>query len=992
MLFSTNRFFSTPKMFFLCSFVLFVVTFNAQIFAESLGVVSATTTISSHETANGFDNDAYTMDQGGVTNAADIRNTSASAGYTGASGNANVFFTSTSGEYGFAIKGINASSCTSLTMSFGVRKEGGSGTAFATLILEYSTDNGGAWTGVTYTPPSTTLAAGWYLISGINFPVEAQVSNLWIRFRKTGTIACRLDDIILSGACGSNSITTGSISTAPFSVSCSTGTTGTVAFTSTGTFSAGNTYTAQLSNSIGSFASPTNIGSISSTSNNDLIGITIPAQLNGTGFKIRIISSNPIVTGSESLPFTVNLSGGPCSGTLLYYESFHQSNMPCCDGSDGTAISTHETYHRFEEDALTYTGSGDMKLSSQSSGYTGSSAGYNVMLNNSGENLIMSGLDLTSCSSGALSVSFGVKKGNNTSDGSTLSLEYSTAGSGGPWTSVSTPSLPTGTGTSTNWYLITSTGTIPSNANALRWVTSDNTEFRLDDISIYCSSNLSCTSTTQPTTNASSISTIPYCNSVDISFTAGNGNTRMIVMSADCMISDPSDLTKYIGQREFGQGGTTGSGDFVVYIGSGNSVNVFGLQPSTNYCFKIYEFNKGTNCSQNYLISSVSQTTFTTSSCSGAYITGVMINSCAATCSEGDNEIVYGNTGSSSLLVNSTNLNLSYGFNQPFTTATDEYTQSLTGNTTTTTNLNSLANCGSTIFYDGLNQTLSANSSFMIVRSTFCPSNYDWTSFCASGPIYVIYTNDVTWGTSGNFSNNKVESHNRFFKLSTINTSGVSSHVINVMNSSVLVNGSDGDYVTFDQDGGYTTGSYNNGCAADPIILPIELTYFYGSCSDDGINIYWQTASESNNSHFTLLKTKDGKNYEEVTRINGQGTNAFSTDYFYSTNKTNETFYYRLKQTDYNGNYSYSDLIAPSCSEGSDLLIYPNPSNGNFIVSGYPKNAKLFVLNDLGQQILSKDTDSYSSHLDLSSLADGFYFLKVCSSSQSQMIKLILNK
>ena len=79
---------------------------------ETMGAPTGTTTIAAHETANGFTNTALTMTSGGATTPGDIRNTSTSTGYTGASAGGNVFLSATSGQYGFAIEGINASAYT----------------------------------------------------------------------------------------------------------------------------------------------------------------------------------------------------------------------------------------------------------------------------------------------------------------------------------------------------------------------------------------------------------------------------------------------------------------------------------------------------------------------------------------------------------------------------------------------------------------------------------------------------------------------------------------------------------------------------------------------------------------------------------------------------------------------------------------------------------------------------------------------------------------
>lgn len=164
-------------------------------FTETFGTVSATTAITAHETANGFDNDPFTMSNGGAAGTADIRSTNASSGYTGASGSAHAFFTGT-GTLGFGIAGISTTGLTGLTMQFGYRKE--SATVLPVLAFEYSLD-GTTWTGVSYTfSQAASATAGWYLTPVINLPVACEnQANLRLRWVKSGTQSVRIDDIVL---------------------------------------------------------------------------------------------------------------------------------------------------------------------------------------------------------------------------------------------------------------------------------------------------------------------------------------------------------------------------------------------------------------------------------------------------------------------------------------------------------------------------------------------------------------------------------------------------------------------------------------------------------------------------------------------------------------------------------------------------------------------------------------------------------------------------
>lgn len=84
-------------------------------------------------------------------------------------------------------------------------------------------------------------------------------------------------------------------------------------FKAVGTFNAGNVFTAQLSNSVGSFASPTTIGSLSSTTSG-IISATIPGLGQSTGYRIRVISSNPAGSDYPSQAFSLV---GSCSPQII---------------------------------------------------------------------------------------------------------------------------------------------------------------------------------------------------------------------------------------------------------------------------------------------------------------------------------------------------------------------------------------------------------------------------------------------------------------------------------------------------------------------------------------------------------------------------------------------------------------------------------------------------------------------------------------------------
>ncbi len=147
-------------------------------------------------------------------------------------------------------------------------------------------------------------------------------------FALNASAQTRLSSISVTYA-SSNTITTGAITGSPFCVTTTAGTTVSVPFTSTGTFNSGNTFTAQLSNASGVFTTP-----LSTATGTSPINLSIPANTpTGTGYKIRVISSNPSTTGTESAAFTVNLARNSIASTT-------SQSIP--EGVNGTALTVTE--------------------------------------------------------------------------------------------------------------------------------------------------------------------------------------------------------------------------------------------------------------------------------------------------------------------------------------------------------------------------------------------------------------------------------------------------------------------------------------------------------------------------------------------------------------------------------------------------------------------------------------------------------------------------
>lgn len=145
--------------------------------------------------------------------------------------------------------------------------------------------------------------------------------------------------------------------------------------------------------------------------------------------------------------------------------------------ASNTAITAYTGWSAIAP-ALTYTGSGDVRTTTPSSGYAGASGSGNVFLTNTTKDFIISGFAFAAGCTVNASVDFGVHKSITTENGSSFSVGYSSTGAGGPWTNVSV-TFPT---TSAIWYARSIS--IPPTANAIRFASATATAFRIDDVII----------------------------------------------------------------------------------------------------------------------------------------------------------------------------------------------------------------------------------------------------------------------------------------------------------------------------------------------------------------------------------------------------------------------------------------------------------------------------------------------------------------------------
>ena len=182
-----------------------------------------------------------------------------------------------------------------------------------------------------------------------------------------------------------------------------------------------------------------------------------------------------------------------------------------------------------------------------------------------------------------------------------------------------------------------------------------------------------------------------------------------------------------------------------------------------------------------------------------------------------------------------------------------------------------------------------------------------------------------------------------------------------------------------------------NTASTDCTILPIELMSFDANASENGNELSWQTLSEINNDYFILETSKDARNFQAIGSVKGAGnSNEMLSYYFIDKNLIASITYYRLKQVDFDGKFSYSDIISVKRIGEGEVVISPNPVKDVLHIelkTAQAGNYSLIVVDILGAVIeknihLPKGNNNIK--LDVfTNLSQGFYVLKIVNENNT---------
>lgn len=142
--------------------------------------------------------------------------------------------------------------------------------------------------------------------------------------------------------------------------------------------------------------------------------------------------------------------------------------------------------------------------------------------------------------------------------------------------------------------------------------------------------------------------------------------------------------------------------------------------------------------------------------------------------------------------------------------------------------------------------------------------------------------------------------------------------------------------------------------SGDETCLPlfVKFSSFTATPQQSKVLLQWQTATETNNNFFTVQRSSNKDNWQDIATVKGAGNSSVAKEYSTTDNNPLKgTNYYRIKQTDFNGRYSYSEVGQVVFGKGQVVNIYPNPAKDVVSIESKESVKEVRIIDYLGREV-----------------------------------------
>jgi hypothetical protein len=313
------------------------------------------------------------------------------------------------------------------------------------------------------------------------------------------------------------------------------------------------------------------------------------------------------------------------------------------------------------------------------------------------------------------------------------------------------------------------------------------------------------------------------------------------------------------------------------------------------------------------------------------------------------------------------------------------------------TPINLVSGCAS-IIASTTPSNVNINSNFLgNVNLNFCGSPPTQSGGCTNTPTSVTDNGSGAYRITGNFSCGSGLNTNQYILITGVTGGGnnlnglwqvtrINATTFDLIGSAFVAGANiSSATVVYDQSklflGTATYLGYSS-CANPCTPLPIKLISFNAISTNDFINIIWKTIEEITNDYYTIERSSDGIHFTSIAKVFAiQKGSSIATYSEYDYSSLEATSYYRLKQTNFNGSYSYSNIVAVNTQNNqTDWMLYPNPSkDGNFTIKSNMNATDIIsitITDVTGNVVRRFDISDYASEIQVSNLSSGLYIVR----------------
>lgn len=186
----------------------------------------------------------------------------------------------------------------------------------------------------------------------------------------------------------------------------------------------------------------------------------------------------------------------------------------------------------------------------------------------------------------------------------------------------------------------------------------------------------------------------------------------------------------------------------------------------------------------------------------------------------------------------------------------------------------------------------------------------------------------------------------------------------------------------------FALARYNN-----TVVLPVSLLSFTATKQQQSVLLNWQTANEINNNYFSVERSNAiNRVFTEINKVYSKGNASQKQSYNTTDLKPLQGWnYYRLKQVDKDGKFSYSSIASVYFDDGLVIAVYPNPANSYIYVVGLKQDVQnnISITDINGKTVLTATTNQSSTKINIQNLASGVYYINIIQNGNSFKQKFV---